>query len=254
MSMGLLVSSIDLTGYIGYYIDAYWKGVGPKDVTHTQSNLDWIVARRGFAWDLSIWDDETPVDDPDQACCVAATTRPALLSHRLASVHASNCSHGHAQDLGADRATMMRILQAAADRSGGEAVRISGFTPWAYKFVRLLRVCMWCWACVLIGSALSGRFFGSWLTCFCQIHRPVRREPRRGSNGMGDGAFDLSVQWSGLFLSLTRWHRVRISSFAFVLLLSLTLVLDWDLPKPMVHVSRCVLALSLPLGRRRHAL
>lgn len=53
----------------GYYIDYYWttRGdvPGPYDKV-TLANHDWVVAQRGFFFDLSPWSDAAPDDDPHQ--------------------------------------------------------------------------------------------------------------------------------------------------------------------------------------------
>lgn len=92
---------------MGYYIDYYWAkepDLGGDYSNHTLTNHDFFIMHRGFFWDLSVWEDETPVDDPDQP-------------------------------LGTDYATLLRLLQMAADRlSPGELIHCGGFTPWAFKY------------------------------------------------------------------------------------------------------------------------
>jgi hypothetical protein len=92
---------------IGYYVDYYWArepGLGGDCSNHTLTNHDFFIMHRGFFWDLSVWNDETPVDDPDQP-------------------------------LGTDYATLLRLLKAAAERlSPGEMIHCGGFTPWAFKY------------------------------------------------------------------------------------------------------------------------
>jgi hypothetical protein len=71
----------------------------------TVPNLDYVVAQRGFFFDLSVWGDEAPVDEPRQP-------------------------------LGSDLAALRYILDAAAAAAGGRAITVAhGFTPWAYKYV-----------------------------------------------------------------------------------------------------------------------
>ncbi|MBP5275068.1 MAG: hypothetical protein ILO36_09080 [Abditibacteriota bacterium] len=90
---------------MGYYIDYYFiKAPDARSLSNsTLVNLDFQIAGRGFVFDLSVWDDETPVDDPDQP-------------------------------LGADFGTFKEILLSQYRRSKGEMVQISGFTPWNLKY------------------------------------------------------------------------------------------------------------------------
>ena len=90
---------------MGYYIDAYWlkhpEGYVPN---HTLSNHDYFIANKAFFFDLGPWDDETPVDDPDQP-------------------------------LGTDLRTLQAILRSAWERVGGtKMIHIGGFTPWDKKY------------------------------------------------------------------------------------------------------------------------
>jgi len=93
---------------LGYYLDAFWlkawRAAGPEN--HTLSNHDYIIANRGAVFDLGVWDDEAPIDDPDQAP-------------------------------GTDFRTLKRLLRACYDRFGGQGViHVAGFVPWAYKYTR----------------------------------------------------------------------------------------------------------------------
>jgi hypothetical protein len=64
------------------------------------------VARRAFFFDLGVWTDEAPVDEPKQP-------------------------------LGADLAAFRYMLGAAYNETAGAAIiRMHGFTPWAYKYVQ----------------------------------------------------------------------------------------------------------------------
>ncbi|MEI6916111.1 MAG: hypothetical protein WCL39_13330, partial [Armatimonadota bacterium] len=69
---------------------------------HQLVNRDYIIKNKGFVFDLSVWDDATPVDDPDQP-------------------------------LGADVATLKNILLNAAKRHPG-MVHMVGFVPWPFKY------------------------------------------------------------------------------------------------------------------------
>lgn len=91
---------------LGYYLDAFWltcyAAAAPQN--HTLPNHDFVIARRGFVFDLNVWDDEVCVDDPGQPP-------------------------------GTDVATLKAILRAAYDRSGGDVcMHAAGFVPWAYKY------------------------------------------------------------------------------------------------------------------------
>lgn len=91
---------------LGYYIDAFWLQCGhvgwPQN--HTLTNLDYVIAGRGVVWDLNVWEDESPVDDPGQ--------KP-----------------------GTDLETLKLLLRACNERLGsGEMIHAMGFTPWRYKY------------------------------------------------------------------------------------------------------------------------
>ncbi len=89
----------------GYYIDADWirRPIGAVQ-NHCLANRDFVVSRRGFFFDLSPWDDETPNDDRNQP-------------------------------LGADFRAFNAIMRAAYDAAGGsKIIRVSGFTPWDSKY------------------------------------------------------------------------------------------------------------------------
>ena len=90
---------------MGYYMDAYWlRNPGGYVPNHTLSNHDYFIAQRGFFFDLGPWDDETPVDDPDQP-------------------------------LGADARTLQAIMRSAWKQVGGEQmIHVGGFTPWDKKY------------------------------------------------------------------------------------------------------------------------
>ncbi|MBI4578646.1 MAG: hypothetical protein HY718_03035 [Planctomycetes bacterium] len=96
-------------GFAAYYIDAHWiKGVrffaAPNH--HTLTNHDYFVARRAFFFDLGVWDDETPIDDPDQ--------QP-----------------------GTDGKTLQALLLSAHQQVGRQRmIHIGGFTPWAIKYTK----------------------------------------------------------------------------------------------------------------------
>jgi chitodextrinase len=90
---------------LAYWLDSYWlqKPFGISTPEHLLFNHDYIVAKRGFVFDLSSWGDEKPVDDPNQP-------------------------------LGTDLATKKEILLSAYNASGGKMIHVSGFTPWWFKY------------------------------------------------------------------------------------------------------------------------
>ena len=97
--------------HLAYYVDYFWA-LTPSNTENgggwakaTLPNADFAVARRGFFFDLGVWEDEAPVDEPGQP-------------------------------LGSDLLALRYILQAAAAQTGGAILRMHGFTPWAYKYVK----------------------------------------------------------------------------------------------------------------------
>lgn len=93
--------------YLGYYIDAWWirnPEPGIDFQNHTLTNHDYFISNRAFFWDLSVWEDETPVDDQDQPP-------------------------------GTDYNTLIEILETCYEKSGGKKfIHVGGFTPWAFKY------------------------------------------------------------------------------------------------------------------------
>jgi hypothetical protein len=94
--------------YLGYYLDYYWTtqpNVSDPYQKSTVLNHDYFIANRGFMFDLDVWGDEAPNDEPNQP-------------------------------LGSDLAAFRELLQAAYNQTAGNAmIHIGGFTPWAYKYV-----------------------------------------------------------------------------------------------------------------------
>jgi hypothetical protein len=94
---------------LAYYMDAYWlqkPRAGGSITNNTLSNHDYFVGKRGFFFDLSPWDDETPIDSPQQP--------PE-----------------------ADQRTLQAILRSAYEASGGrKMIHIGGFVPWAWKYTK----------------------------------------------------------------------------------------------------------------------
>jgi hypothetical protein len=91
---------------LGYYIDGFWlqcvRGKGPSN--HTLNNLDYLIAHRAAIFDLNVWEDETPVDDPRQAA-------------------------------GTDLATFREILGVMVEANRQQSmIAVYGFPPWAFKY------------------------------------------------------------------------------------------------------------------------
>jgi len=93
--------------YQGYYIDSFWiknPAPGHDFQNHTLTNHDYFISHKGFFWDLSVWADETPIDDP-------------------------------CQPLGSDFKILQEILAESLRLSNHRAfIHVGGFTPWAFKY------------------------------------------------------------------------------------------------------------------------
>jgi len=91
--------------FMAYYIDAWWlrrptvSGFSNATVT----NHDFFIANKAFFFDLHMWEEETPVDDPGQ---------PA----------------------GADVGVLRELMASMYARAGGGIFSIGGFVPWAFKY------------------------------------------------------------------------------------------------------------------------
>ncbi|MHC4518901.1 MAG: GxGYxYP domain-containing protein [Planctomycetota bacterium] len=92
--------------YGAYYLDQYWMKK-PRNAAlnhHCLTNHDFFVANRAFFFDLGVWGDEKPIDDPGQK-------------------------------MGTDLETLKALLLSAYHHGGKEAmIHIGGFVPWAYKY------------------------------------------------------------------------------------------------------------------------
>ena len=98
---------------LGYYAD-YWAALqgdrlkAAPGLTEV-SNHDYFISHKAFFFDLSVWADEAPVDDPDQA-------------------------------LGGDKAELVAIFEScyrlsqAAAYTGPKMLHVGGFTPWWFKY------------------------------------------------------------------------------------------------------------------------
>ncbi|MHB1456799.1 MAG: GxGYxYP domain-containing protein [Armatimonadota bacterium] len=93
---------------MGYYMDAYWlKQPGGYIPNHTLSNQDYFIAKKGFMFDLSPWDDEVPVDDKTQP-------------------------------IGADYKTLSAILRSCWEQTQGKKmIHVGGFLPWDKKYTNV---------------------------------------------------------------------------------------------------------------------
>ena len=91
---------------VGYYIDSFWLNCyfAEEPQNHTLCNHDYVIANRGVVVDLNVWEDEAPVDEPDQIP-------------------------------GTDLDTLKQIFRACYDQSGGKSmIHVPGFVPWAFKY------------------------------------------------------------------------------------------------------------------------
>lgn len=90
-------------GYLAFYPNAFGltSGRAPMDRTML-CNHDYFIAHRAFFFDLNVWDDEAPDDDPKQP-------------------------------LGTDLRTLQAVLAAAHARTSG-MIQVGGFTPWDQKY------------------------------------------------------------------------------------------------------------------------
>jgi GxGYxYP putative glycoside hydrolase C-terminal domain/GxGYxYP_N second domain len=89
---------------LGYYVDSWFLRAASQALTQScLPNHDYLVARRGFVLDLDVWDDEAPVDDPQQPP-------------------------------GTDVRTLQGILASTWLGSGGAISTIHGFIPWTVKY------------------------------------------------------------------------------------------------------------------------
>lgn len=95
---------------LGYYIDAYEQPVENEPYGNFSylciPNHDYIIANRGFFFDLSVWSDEAASDDPGQTS-------------------------------GEDYRTLCKILDYAYQKNGGEFFSVCGYTPWPRKYTNV---------------------------------------------------------------------------------------------------------------------
>ena len=92
--------------YMAFYIDAYYLAdprAGGAFSNATLSNHDFYIANGAFFFDLDVWGDEKPNDDPEQP-------------------------------MGCDLETLRGLLKAQALRAKEKNFIIGGFPPWAWKY------------------------------------------------------------------------------------------------------------------------
>ena len=91
--------------YLANYLDAYWlrRPTESGFSNATLTNHDFFIAQKAFFFDLNVWEEEAPVDDP-------------------------------AQTPGTDLRTLRTILDSMARHAEGRILHIGGFTPWAWKY------------------------------------------------------------------------------------------------------------------------
>lgn len=90
---------------MAFYIDLYWltnpAAAGLSNGTLT--NHDFFISKKAFFFDLNVWEEESPVDDPGQ-------------------------------EPGTDVRTLRALLAAMSARAEGQVLHIGGFTPWIWKY------------------------------------------------------------------------------------------------------------------------
>jgi len=95
--------------YLAYYVDSFWLtnplagGLHGGLANSTMANHDFFISHRAFFFDLGVYGDEVPVDDPGQK-------------------------------LGTDRATLISLLSSMNHLSHGKIMTLGGFLPWAWKY------------------------------------------------------------------------------------------------------------------------
>jgi len=89
---------------LGYYIDSYWINHSQGRLTNnTLTNHDYIISKKGFIFDLSMWEDEPATDEPNQP-------------------------------VGADFNTLNAIFKSTYELNHGKFTHLAGFIPWAFKY------------------------------------------------------------------------------------------------------------------------
>ena len=92
----------------GYLMDYWWALNSAPDVDRLNVallNADWVISNKGVLWDLDVWPDTTPNDDP--------TAAPGL-----------------------DYEMLKELLRSSYELLGGsEMIHVAGFVPWAFKYI-----------------------------------------------------------------------------------------------------------------------
>lgn len=91
---------------MAYYEDGYARRPG-TNILNWEALRDYIVAKKGFVVDLSVWGDEKPNDDPNQP-------------------------------LGLDLEMLKEILEEARRQAGDEPIFALGFVPWNDKYTSVV--------------------------------------------------------------------------------------------------------------------
>lgn len=91
--------------YLAYYIDQYWLTAPTRSQfsNATLTNHDFFISQRALFFDLHVWDEESPVDDPQQTP-------------------------------GTDARTLRAILAGVAHQGKDSMLYIGGFVPWPWKY------------------------------------------------------------------------------------------------------------------------
>ena len=91
--------------FMAFYIDAFWLSDPAVSTLSnaTLTNHDFFIAQRAFFFDLHVWEEESPVDDPGQ--------QP-----------------------GTDVKTLRSLLDSMYKNAGGRIIEIGGFIPWIWKY------------------------------------------------------------------------------------------------------------------------
>jgi len=91
--------------YMAYYIDAWWlRDPAVSSASNsTLTNHDFFIAQKAMFFDLHVWPEESPVDEPSQKA-------------------------------GTDLQTLRSLLRAQHAAARGKVFHVGGFVPWAWKY------------------------------------------------------------------------------------------------------------------------
>jgi hypothetical protein len=93
------------------------------------TNHDYFVAHRAFFFDLSVWADEAPCDDPHQRLGTDRSTLLAVMRAAYNGTHPPGAAHASGR---AANGTTHRGNASGQQR----LIHIGGFTPWWFKYVK----------------------------------------------------------------------------------------------------------------------